>query len=122
MCLICYQVARIVCKSVWGRVTPAAESDEGGVPHWILIHDQLSWTKPLIQGCEDLISYADYLKENYPVKDGHPKAVQNKAIIEDRLNSFAKAGGPGAKFKNTAEKMLKALTLPKGATEELNFS
>jgi hypothetical protein len=30
-------------------------------------------------------------------------------------------GGPGAKFKNTREKMLKSLTLPKGAKEELNY-
>jgi len=36
--------------------------------------------------------------------------------------SFARPGGPGAKFKNTQEKMLKALNLPKGAKEELNYS
>jgi len=35
--------------------------------------------------------------------------------------SFAKAGGAGAKFKNLQEKMLKALNLPKGAKEELNY-
>ena len=34
---------------------------------------------------------------------------------------FAKPGGPGAKFKNQFEKMLKALTLPKGAREELGI-
>jgi hypothetical protein len=35
--------------------------------------------------------------------------------------SFARQGGPGAKFKSTLEKMLKSLTLPKGAKEELNY-
>ena len=113
-------VQRIVAKSAWGRVTPATESDEASTPHWVLIHDQLSWTKPLIEGGEDLVSYYDYLKEAFPTKD-HPNADQNKAILADRLNDFAKAGNPGAKFKNTQEKMLKCLTLPKGASEELNF-
>jgi hypothetical protein len=39
----------------------------------------------------------------------------------DRIHSFARPGGIGAKFKNTLEKMLKAITLPKGAKEELDF-
>ena len=30
-------------------------------------------------------------------------------------------GGAGAKFKNTRERMFKALNLPKGAKEELNY-
>jgi hypothetical protein len=38
------------------------------------------------------------------------------------MNSFPKPGNPGAKFKNHYEKMLKALALPKGAKEELDFS
>jgi len=37
------------------------------------------------------------------------------------LLSFAKPGGLASKFKNTYEKMLKALTLPKGAKEELDY-
>ena len=37
------------------------------------------------------------------------------------MTSFARPGGLGAKFKNTIEKMYKALTLPKGAKEELNY-
>jgi len=35
--------------------------------------------------------------------------------------SFARPGGLGAKFKNLQEKMLRALNLPKGAKEELNY-
>ena len=66
---------------------------------------------------EELVSYMDYLTEHYPTKDSE----QNKAIHDDRIHSFARQGGPGAKFKNTQEKMLKALSLPKGAKEELNY-
>ena len=36
--------------------------------------------------------------------------------------NFAKPGNPGAKFKNHLEKMLKSLTLPKAAKEELRLS
>ena len=48
-------------------------------------------------------------------------AEQNKQIQIDRILSFAKPGGLASKFKNTQEKMLKALTLPKGAKEELDY-
>ena len=37
------------------------------------------------------------------------------------MSQFAKPGGPGAKFKNQLEKMFKALSLPKGAREELGI-
>ena len=37
------------------------------------------------------------------------------------MGQFARPGGPGAKFKNQLEKMFKALTLPKGAREELGI-
>lgn len=36
--------------------------------------------------------------------------------------AFARPGGPGAKFKNQQEKLLKTLGLPKGAKEELGIS
>ena len=38
------------------------------------------------------------------------------------IQQFARPGGPGAKFKNQLEKMFKALTLPKGAREELGIA
>lgn len=41
-----FTVARIVCQSSWGRLTPAAESDQSSIPNWHLAYDQLSWTKP----------------------------------------------------------------------------
>ena len=38
------------------------------------------------------------------------------------IQQFARPGGPGAKFKNQLEKMFKALSLPKGAREELGIA
>lgn len=40
---------------------------------------------------------------------------------KDLQQRFARPGGPGAKFKNQFDKMQKALTLPKGAREELGI-
>ena len=37
------------------------------------------------------------------------------------MHEFAKPGGPGTKFKNAQDKMFKALSLPKGAREELGI-
>jgi len=124
-------VARIIAKSSWGRVTPSAESDHNQGGNWALLHDQLAWTKPDISLLKEkdretesgdpveLVSYMDYLNEAYPLDRGN--AEQNQAIITDRLLSFARAGGLASKFKNISEKMLKALNLPKGAKEELNY-
>jgi hypothetical protein len=36
--------------------------------------------------------------------------------------NFAKPGNPGAKFKNHFEKMVKSLSLPKAAKEELRIT
>ena len=98
------------------------------MPVWTLVHDQLSWSRPA-QGqlkdssfsVEDLVNYDEYLCENYPHKGDEEDAAQNKNLYADRVLSFARAGGAGAKFKNLQEKMLKALNLPKGAKEELNY-
>jgi hypothetical protein len=40
-------IARVISKSAWGRVTPPVESDASEVPQWHLVHDQLSWSRPL---------------------------------------------------------------------------
>lgn len=32
-------VARIIAKSSWGKVSPPVESDEKGLPTWSLVHD-----------------------------------------------------------------------------------
>ena len=65
-----------------------------------------------------LKSYMEWLYESYPLSENKE---QNSAIHVDRILSFARPGGAGAKFKNLQEKMLKALNLPKGAKEELNY-
>jgi hypothetical protein len=38
------------------------------------------------------------------------------------LLNFSKPGNPGLKFKGPFEKMMKALTIPKGVKEELGIS
>ena len=105
--IFCWQVARIICKCAWGKVTPPVETDAAELPVWTLIHDQLSWNRPA-QGqlkdasisVEDLVNYEEYLQENYPHKPEEPKDSQNKNLYTDRVLSFARAGGAGAKFKN----------------------
>ena len=117
-------VARIVAKSVWGKVTAAAEETE--VATWELVYGELSWSKPETakrsKGSEEAVelkSYADYLSEVYPTKGAD--ADKNKAIQLERILEFATATGPGAKFKSTQEKMMKCMTLSKAAKELLNF-
>ena len=97
------------------------------MPNWHLAYDQLSWRKPEYVQVKDketgelvtvdVISYKEFLDQYYPSKESE----QNAAIQLDRLSSFARPGGLGSKFKNTYEKMQRALNLPKGAKEELNY-
>lgn len=79
-----YSVAQIISKSAWGRLIPAAESDQNQIPNWQLAYDQLAWSKPeyvqikdkvsgeLIQ--VDVVRYWDYLQENYPLETKDPAA------------------------------------------------
>jgi len=48
--------------------------------------------------------------------------IYYRNIRNNKLFNFAKAGSPGAKFKNHYEKMIKALSLPKAAKDELRIS
>ena len=72
----------------------------------------------------NIITYLDYIDIIHPkakLEDGS----SDPAVDEARnklMTQFARPGGPGAKFKNQLEKMLKSLTLPKGAREELGIS
>ena len=101
---------------------------------WHLVHDQLTYDKPehpnhlnnVPEGEEEgvIMCYQDYLNEILPrqkLEDGtyEPTIEEKRSKLQQ---SFARPGGPGAKFKNTLEKMIKALTLPKGAREELGIS
>jgi len=67
-------VARIVAKSAWGKVVPPPDgADEKEKPKWEVVHNELAWTKPEpIKDPEsgeviDIITYHDFLKEEYPV-------------------------------------------------------
>ena len=70
----------------------------------------------------NIVPYMEYIDSMHPRKNEDGSA--NPDVVEVRHNlmmNFAKPGGAGAKFKNTNEKMLKALTLPKGAREDLGI-
>lgn len=73
---------------------------------------------------DNIVTYQDYLDVVHPtvkLEDG----TKDPAVQETRTKlqqQFAKPGGPGAKFKNQLEKMFKALSLPKGAREELGIA
>ena len=78
-------------------------------------------TSPDIKSVDELYTYADYLNQAYPKDKDAQINEKNKRIKEDRILSFAEKGAPGGKFRSTRERMLKALNLPKGAKEELNY-
>lgn len=44
-----------------------------------------------------------------------------RVIRNNKLINFTKPGNPGTKFKNHFEKMIKSLSLPKAAREELGI-
>ena len=72
---------------------------------------------------DNIVAYQDFLDTRYPrqkLEDGSydPATEETRSKLQAQ---FARPGGPGAKFKNQLEKMLKALTLPKGAREELGI-
>ena len=59
----------------------------------------------------------------YPLNSEDGKLNQESLQAQKQLQTeFAKPGGPGAKFKNQQEKLLKTLSLPKGAKEELGIT
>ena len=126
-----------MCKSAWGKltqkeVTTGNETKTETV--WSLVHDQLTQTKPEnpsmlanipdgenVEG--DIVCYQDYIDLTLPVQQAEDGSV-DPAVEEARsklMTQFARPGGAGAKFKNQFEKMLKQLTLPKGAREELGI-
>lgn len=66
----------------------------------------------------------DYIDLILPVLKGS-ESDQEKQEREEARNKlrikFSQPGGAGSKFKNTLEKMLKSLALPKGAKDELGI-
>ena len=115
----------MICGLAWGTVT----EDEAGAK-WSLYHDQLSSEKPEVpvpdegEGEDeepiDLINYRDFLQQYvFPTTVDEATNVENQTAMEQAMINFAKQGSPGSKFKNVAEKMRKALFLPKNVKEEL---
>lgn len=51
---------------------------------------------------------------------GDEQAERNE-MRKGLIAKFSQAGGLGSKFRNTHDKMLKQLSLPKGAKEELGI-
>ena len=76
------------------------------------------------EDASDIINYMDYIDIIHPkakLEDGSSDPAVDE-VRNKLMTQFARPGGPGAKFKNQLEKMLKSLTLPKGAREELGIS
>ena len=71
---------------------------------------------------DEIMTYADYINKLHPKAEDGSYSEEVKEIRMKLLTSFPKPGGPGAKFKNACEKLMKTLTLPKGAKEELGIT
>ena len=71
---------------------------------------------------DEIITYQDYLDQLHPKNEQGEWSEEAKEARLKLQSAFAKPGGPGAKFKNQQEKLLKTLTLPKGAKEELGIT
>lgn len=71
----------------------------------------------------NIVTYQAYLDLAHP-RQQNEDGSYDPAIEEARQklqSQFARPGGAGAKFKNQFDKMIKQLTLPKGAREELGI-
>jgi hypothetical protein len=78
--------------------------------------ESLDWT---------VSTYMDYIDSAYPVLTGNESAEEKaeRVSVRDTMRArFSQAGGQGSKFKNTAEKLIKNLALPKGAKDELGIT
>lgn len=78
---------------------------------------------PEADGDFTVCSYEDFLCKQHPrnkeASDEEKKEYNTKmAVLRAK---FAAAGGAGSKFRSTQDKMLKSLSLPKGAREELGI-
>mmetsp|Transcript_21134 Transcript_21134/g.26017 ORF Transcript_21134/g.26017 Transcript_21134/m.26017 type:complete len:202 (-) Transcript_21134:998-1603(-) len=75
------------------------------------------------ENADNIVTYMDYIDAIHPRKKLEDGSF-DPAVDETRMkliDQFARPGGPGAKFKNQLEKMFKAMSLPKGAREELGI-
>ena len=123
-------IARIIAKSAWGRDSIT----EDGQHNWELAHDTLIFCEPdqlnLLanlpeqQGATKICCYMDFIDVHHPKLSNDASAEEKEERNEMRkglIAKFSQAGGLGSKFRNTHDKMLKQLSLPKGAKEELGI-
>jgi len=123
-------IARIIAKSAWGRDIIT----ENGERNWELAHDQLIFCEPeqpnLLANLPEssaeckICCYMDFIESHYPKCKAEASAEERAARDEERksmISKFSQAGGLGSKFRNTHDKMLKQLALPKGAKEDLGI-
>jgi hypothetical protein len=101
---------------------------------WTLAHDQLSSTLPSKMSHFDALpqtdqhfvigSYLDYIDATLPLlnesQNETEKSERQSARAEIMLKFLTKEG-QGSKFKGTYDRLLKNITLPKGAKEELGI-
>lgn len=127
-------VARIVCKSAWGRLSCKKENNSKTYS-WELAHDQLTFSKPdsanllaNLPACEtedwSLATFMDYIDAAFPaLADDKSEAdrAERESVRSNLRSKFSQPGGQGSKFKNTSEKLIKNLALPKGAKDELGI-
>lgn len=72
-----------------------------------------------------IVSYMDYIDAAYPELKGNESSdlKAERTDTRDKMRAkFSQPGGQGSKFKNTYEKMMKTLSLPKGAKDELGIT
>lgn len=69
---------------------------------------------------EKLVNYWDYLNKTYDVTDA-AKGEENQNTLNEKVLSFADKEGLGSSFNKQRERMIKALSLPKGAKEVLGY-
>ena len=115
-------VARIVCKSAWGRLISNKVKNEKTYT-WELAHDQLTISKPeslnLLANLPStdakdvqIATYMDYIDAAYPnlvgTESSEEKAEREEIRKKLRIK-FSQPGGAGSKFKNTYEKIIKQL-------------
>jgi len=123
-------VARIVAKSAWGRDTLTEDQQR----NWELAHDQLTFCEPeqpnllanLSEASADckICSYKDFIDAHFPKCKAEASAeekAERDELRKSMIAKFSQAGGLGSKFRNTHDKMLKQLALPKGAKEDLGI-
>ncbi len=82
----------------------------------------LSNLPPTEDAHSKICSYMEFIDALLPeIKEGNEAAERTEQRNKMR-SRFSQPGGQGSKFKNTLDKMMKNLALPKGAKDELGIT